>query len=74
MVGTRQTPTARIAVMSDAYHIMEAADDGDDTIDVINQISVGCPFCQLLLFIYFLGAAQFYAALLGWSLLKPLSS
>ena len=42
---------------------MEAVDDEEDTIDVVDQISVGFLLTWSFLPFDFLGAAQFYAAL-----------
>ncbi len=41
MVGTRKTPSARTTVTLDGSPVMEAADEEDDTADIIDQLSVG---------------------------------
>jgi hypothetical protein len=49
MVGTRKTLSAKTTATLDGSPIIEAIDDEDDTIDIIDPFSVG-----LLLFRFFL--------------------
>ena len=65
MVGTRKTPSGRTTVTLDGSPVVEAVDDEDDTIDIIDQFSVGFLPFRFFLYVDFLGTAQFYAALLG---------
>lgn len=64
MVGTRKTPSGRTSVMLGSSPIMEAVDDEDDTIDIIDQLSVGFLPFWFSLYIDFLDTAQCYTALL----------
>jgi hypothetical protein len=64
MVGTRKTTSGRTTVTLDGSPIIEAIDDKDDTIDSIDQISVGLLPFWFCLYINFLDTAQFYTALL----------
>jgi hypothetical protein len=41
MVGTRNTPSGRTTVTPDTSPIIEAVDDRDSTIDVVDRSSVG---------------------------------
>ena len=64
MVGTRKTPSGRTTVTLDGSPVIDAVDDEDDTIDIVDQISVGLLSFRFSLYVDFLDAAQFYNALL----------
>ena len=64
MVGTRKTPIGRTSVTLDGSPVIEAVDDEDDTVDLIDQRSVGFLPFRFSLYVDFLDTAQFYAALL----------
>ena len=65
MVGTRKTPSGGTTATLSGSPIIEAVDDEDDTIDVIDRVSVRFLLSRLFLPADFLATAQFYAALLG---------
>ena len=50
---------------SSSGDVDEAVDDEDDTIDIIDQLSVGSLPFRFSLYVDFEDTAQFYAALLG---------
>ena len=64
MVGTRKTSSGRTTVTLDGSPVIEAVDDEDDTIDIIDQISVSLLPFRFSLHVDFLDTAQFYTTLL----------
>lgn len=66
MVSTRQTPSGRTTIALDGSPVVAAVDNNDDdTIKVIDQLSVSFLPFQLFLYIDFLDPAHFYPAELG---------
>jgi len=58
--------------MLDGSLIIEAVDDKDESIDIVDQFSVGFLPSRLFLDIYFLGTAQFCSISLGYYLCESL--